>query len=75
MRRHYQLHLPSLLVQEEVSERREAAKQLRATLREAISEVRRLAESARDRRWRRAYMREVRTLYRLLELQARAITC
>src|SRR5712691_560156 len=70
VRRHFHLHLPDSLRLEHEAERLEGARELRATLRAAVSELGKHFTSARDRRRTRAMLRAARQLYPLVRLQA-----
>jgi len=70
VRRHFHLHLPESLRLASEAERFEVARELRATLRLAVSELGKQFTSARDRRRTRAMLRAARRLYPLARLQA-----
>ena len=73
VRRHFHEHLPHYLIFDDEDSRREAASDLTELLRITTAEVRAQAERARALRRGRAFLRAVRVLHPLLELQARVL--
>jgi hypothetical protein len=73
VRRHFQLHLPEYLLFENEEDRRRAGRELRGILWTTTARLRKQADCARDLRRGRAWLRSVRVLYPLLEIQVRAL--
>lgn len=73
VRRHFYEHLPMELVFDDEEARLRAARELTDLLRLTVAEVRHRAERARDLHRGRAFLRAMRVLRPLLDIQARAI--
>jgi len=73
VRRHYHLHLPTVLRLEADADSRMAARDLQAVYRLVVADLRRQVETANRRRSGRAWRRAARLLMPLLGLQARVV--
>lgn len=73
VRHHFRQHLPDYLLFENEDERRKAARELREILWTTTARLRKQADHARDKHRGRAWLRTVRVLYPLLDIQARAL--
>lgn len=71
VRRHFRLHLPALLAHADEATRRELAMEVAAAARQALSDVRWVAERARDQRRGRAMLQAWRVHVPLLDVLSR----